>query len=372
MTARFPDEEAGVAFVRSGESELIRNYGDPEREYRAATEGVALRDRGHRGQWRFTGKQPLEMLKGIVSGRMPDLPVEQELGILAGAVTYHTVLTPKGKILADLRLWREPSRQGDGEVVRADVPQGAMKPLEEHLGKLLPPRLARLEDVGADVGMLSVVGPAASRVVSGAVTGLRLQKGELDGMEEDELRIVGEAGGDEIVVIRSGQLAVPAFDIVAERDVLGSILTLVTDAGGERIGLDVWDTLRVEAARPAFGMELGTGVIPMEAGLEERAIDHAKGCYTGQEVIVRIRDRGHVNRRLHRLDLSGEAPVPAPGTPVYDDSGKVVGEITTAVDSPRRGKLALAFVRREVGTGNTVHVGAPDGPGARVGVAAAG
>lgn len=372
MKRRFPDEEAGVAFVRSGAIDVIRNFGDPDKEYRAATEGVALRDRSHRGQWRFTGRQPLEMLKGLLSGRIPELPREEELGITAGRATYHTVLTPKGRILADLRLWREPSRDDDGDVVRADVPLLACAPLEHHLRKMLPPRLARLEDLTAAVGMLSVVGPAASRVVSGAVTGLRLEQRELEAMEEDDLRLVGEAGGDEIVVIRSGQLSVPAFDIVAERDVLDGVWTLVTDAGAERMGLDAWDTLRVEAGRPAFGRELGPEVIPLEAGIGDRAIDHAKGCYTGQEVIVRIRDRGHVNRNLRKLALDADAPLPEPGTPIHDAGGRKAGEITTAVRSPRRGKLALAFVRREVDEGETVHVGAAGGPPARVGARAGG
>jgi folate-binding protein YgfZ len=88
--------------------------------------------------------------------------------------------------------------------------------------------------------------------------------------------------------------------------------------------------------------------LPPEAGIEDRAIDHEKGCYTGQEVIVRIRDRGHVNRHLTRLEL-GDVPTPAAGTELRsaDGSGKPVGRITSAVQSPKLGGvLALAYVAR--------------------------
>lgn len=371
MTLRFPPEESGAAFTTRGGVEVIRHHGDPDAEYRAATEGVAIRDRTFRAQWAFTGKQPLEMLTGIVTGAIPDAPEEEELGVLAGQATYHAVLTPKGKMVADLRLWREPGP--DGELVRVDVPRVAAEPLREHLSRLLPPRLAKLEDRSDRVGMITLVGPAAARVASGVALGLRVERQELEGMSEGEFRLLADPDGDELLVIRNGDLSVPAFDVVAERPVLHSLWNLLTGAGGEPLGLDVWDVLRVEAGRPAFGSELGPEVIPVEAGIQDRAIDYGKGCYTGQEVIVRIRDRGKVNRHLRRLQLDIDASLPGPGTELFregdgdgEQEARPKGEITTAVDSPRRGKLALAYLRREVEPGQTVNVGSPDGPRARV------
>jgi folate-binding protein YgfZ len=93
------------------------------------------------------------------------------------------------------------------------------------------------------------------------------------------------------------------------------------------------------------------GTIPIEAGIHDRAIDYEKGCYTGQEVIIRIRDRGHVNRHLRQL-LLGDVPTPANGTELLsEDSDKVVGWITSAVLSPKfEQTVALAYVRRGVET----------------------
>lgn len=105
-------------------------------------------------------------------------------------------------------------------------------------------------------------------------------------------------------------------------------------------------------------------MIPLEAGLRERAISTTKGCYTGQEVIVRILHRGHVNRELRGL-LLGDAPAPAHGASLsLPDADKSVGYVTSACASPRLGQtIALAYVRREVGPGATVLV---DGHAARV------
>lgn len=364
MKMRFPDEESGTSFVTVRGLDLIRNYGDPEAEYAAASGGAAVRDRGHRAQWRFTGRQPAEMLAGIVTGTMPEALARGALDVLEGRATFHTVLTPKGKIVADLRLWRVDTPEG-GEL-RADVPRLAAAPLQEHLTRFLPPRLARVEDRSESHGTLTVLGPDAARLVSGVVLGLRVEEGELEGMEEGGIRALGAGGGDEILVMKSCQLSVPAFDIVAERGVLRGIWDHLTSAGVVPVGLETWDTLRVEAGRPSYRNELQDDVIPVEAGIHHRVIDYGKGCYTGQEVIVRIRDRGRVNRHLRRLVLDINAPLPAPGTELFREEERPAGRITTAADSPRMGKLALAYLRREVTPGQTVTVGGVEGPRARV------
>lgn len=123
---------------------------------------------------------------------------------------------------------------------------------------------------------------------------------------------------------------------------------MLIGAGARPAGLGVWSTLRIEAGRPVFGSDMDERTIPPEAGIVERAIDQQKGCYTGQEVIVRIRDRGHVNRQLRRLEL-GDVAAPPSGSELHDidGSGKVLGEITSVAQSPAfGGVVAMAYVRR--------------------------
>ena len=107
--------------------------------------------------------------------------------------------------------------------------------------------------------------------------------------------------------------------------------------------------------------------IPVEAGIAPRAIDYNKGCYTGQETIVRLRDRGRVNRHLRGL-LFGDGPAVAPGTTLHrEGEEKTLGIVTSEADSPRAGQsIGLGYVRREVEVPGTLRAGAPEGPAVQV------
>jgi tRNA-modifying protein YgfZ len=118
---------------------------------------------------------------------------------------------------------------------------------------------------------------------------------------------------------------------------------------GPTIGADELERLRIEAGTPRWGREIDDRVLPAEAGLVERAVSFAKGCYPGQEPIARLHYRGHVNRRLRVLAVDGEPP--APDTEIRLDE-KVVGRVTSAV--PGR---ALGYVRSEVPDDADLNVG---------------
>jgi folate-binding protein YgfZ len=94
--------------------------------------------------------------------------------------------------------------------------------------------------------------------------------------------------------------------------------------------------------------------IPLECGIEARAVSYSKGCYIGQEVINRIHSVGHVNRELRRLRLADDlAVLPVKGDKLFHD-GKEVGYVTSAVKSPvLKANVALGYVRREVNKAGT-------------------
>jgi hypothetical protein len=124
-------------------------------------------------------------------------------------------------------------------------------------------------------------------------------------------------------------------------------------AGLATIGPETLEILRIEDGFPRWGADMGADELPMEAGLTELAVSYTKGCYLGQEVILRLRNFGELPRQLRLLEIEGDA-VPAPGTPI-DEGGKV----TSACRVPATGRvLALGYVKKG-------HVE----PGARVTVA---
>ncbi|HEX7239142.1 MAG TPA: glycine cleavage T C-terminal barrel domain-containing protein, partial [Longimicrobiaceae bacterium] len=177
--------------------------------------------------------------------------------------------------------------------------------------------------------------------------------------------------GAPVLVAGTRDTGEEGYDLFAPAAALPGLWSALLAAGAAPVGREALETLRVEAGVPRYGAELTEEEIPTEAyearGMVPRAISFGKGCYTGQEVIVRIAHRGHVNRHLRGLLLGG-APAPEPGTRLFHpETGREVGRVTSTAASPRMGgTVALGYVRRELGPGDSVRVGAPDGVGAAV------
>ncbi|MBI4539630.1 MAG: aminomethyl transferase family protein [Gemmatimonadetes bacterium] len=359
---------SGAVFAEVHGWTIPRHYGDPAGEYRAAVGTLGVADRSYRGRVRVTGRSPVEVIHGLVTNDVRRPATRLSDDVLAGRGAYAALLTPKGRMIADLRVfWWSPPETPE---LLLDIAAAGLAGAVEHFRRYMPPRLARSEDVTGTTGMLTVVGPRAAEVVSREVAALRVEAGELAALAEDAYRIVGGEPHGGVLIARTGDAGVAAFDVIAARETIGGLWEALVRAGALPIGYGVWETLRIEAGRPAYGVDMTEATIPVEAGLEERAIDYRKGCYTGQEVIVRIRDRGHVNWKLRGI-LLGEQAAPAPGTELFGpDAGRAVGavgRITSAAQSPKFGQtIALAYLRREIAAPATLRLGAPSGPEAQV------
>lgn len=350
---------AGAVFARVGEREVARHFGDGAAEYRAVREAAGIADRSDRGRVRMWGKDPARMIHGLVTNDV--------LKAEPGHAVYAAMLTPKGRMIADLRIVRREV-EGAPEIL-VSLSAEALAGTREHLKKFVPPMFARWEDATDAVHEIGVYGPRARALLS-AVLGTEIPALEEDAYAEAEFRggrvvVVGtrEAGGEE------------GFDVLVPAGEAEALWAALAEQGGpvgaRPVGFGALETLRVEAGRPRYGSDLTEETIPTEAyestGMMDRAISFSKGCYTGQEVIVRIAHRGHVNRHLRGLRL-GDAPAPAPRTPLFHpDTGKEVGWTTSAAFSPLLGEtLAMGYVRRERAPGDAVRVGAADGAEARV------
>lgn len=317
-----------------------------EEGYRAALEGLAVAERSDRVRLRVSGRSPAAMLNGIVTNRLPAPATPVEPGVWTGRGWFSAILTPKGRMITDLRVFPGDAPDAPGALL-LDLPSAGLAGTLEHFGRFLPPRLARAERVDG-AGFLTVLGPEAPGWLVREVFGLRADAPALEALDEDAFLRMGE-GPDAILVVRSGELAAPAWDVLAPGAVTAALLRRAGTDGVTSVGAGVVETLRVEAGRPVYGVELDDSVIPTEAGLEARAVDHTKGCYTGQEVIVRIRDRGHVNRHLRGLIFPGDTALPVGAALVKEPGGREMGKVASVVFSPRAGRaIGLGWVRREV------------------------
>lgn len=341
-------EELGARFGEVAGRLLPRNYGDPAAEYRAVRNGAGVVDRWDRAWIRLTGRDPVKMIQGLVTNDLA--------GASEGQGVYAAMLTPKGKMLADLRAFRTA-----GGSVLMDVDAAALQGVLDHLKKYVPPLFARPEHLGAGYDLLGVYGPRSRELVN-AVLGTEIPEGFAE-----EAFVLGAFDGQEVMAIRTEYPGEDGYDLLAPASVLEPLWRAVVAAGAVPVGHGTLEVLRIEAGRPRWGAELTEDVIPIEAGLRDRAISQTKGCYTGQEVIIRILHRGRVNWHLRGLTL-GEAPAPAAGVELFrPGEAKSVGRVTSACNSPLYGQtIALGYVRREVLPPSTLRLGDPEG--AEVGV----
>lgn len=335
-------EEHGVRWD-AAVATLPRNYGDPAAEYAAARDHVAVVDRSDRAFVRVYGRDPARMVQGLVSN---DVTLTA-----AGRAVYATVLTPKGKMVADVRILR----RGDELLLETDA--AAAQPLAEHLRKYVPPLFARFDDASAAWNEIGVYGPLARETLQ-RVLGTTLP----EAFEED-VAIDASFEGAPVALMTTSYPDVAGYDVLCPPAALESLWRGLTGAGARPLGHATLDVLRIEAGRPRWGAELDGNTIPLEAGLRERAISETKGCYTGQEVIIRVLHRGHVNWLLRGM-LLGDTPAPAPESPLLRASDqRQVGRITSAAWSPKHAQtIALGYVRREVEPPAPLLLGGPDGP----------
>ncbi|MEJ2187726.1 MAG: aminomethyltransferase family protein [Gemmatimonadota bacterium] len=349
-------EALGAHFVELASREVPRSYGDPAAEYRAAHMSAVLVDRSGRGLVRVHGRDPVGMVHGLATANI------QAVGERQGV--YSAMLTPKGRMVAEMRVFRR------GPELLIDTDYAALPALMAHFRKYVPPLFAEFEDVSDAWSVLSVFGPRAREYVGGGLSvslpAFLPEDGAAWVSIHKQIRGVGPDDA-EAMIVRTRYAGVDGYDIFVPTVAAEATWTALRDDGLLPAGHGTLEVLRIEAGRPRWGAELTQDVIPLEAGLRDRAISETKGCYTGQEVIVRILHRGHVNRHLRRLEM-GKLPTPGAGTKlVRAFDARDVGVITSACYSPRaKQTIGLGYVRREVTPPAQVHLGTPDGPEIRV------
>jgi tRNA-modifying protein YgfZ len=195
-------------------------------------------------------------------------------------------------------------------------------------GRVIAPLLVSRR---ADDDFLLLTEPELGAVVLEHLQRMRIaSRCRIEPEEHTSTIVFGGAEG-----IATHDYGVPAVEVI-DADVEGE----PPDAELER--------LRILARTPRWGREIDDGILPAEAGLDERAVSFTKGCYPGQEPLARLHNRGHVNRTLRVLDVDGE--VRQADEVVHE--GTAVGRVTSAVPG-----LALAYVRVEVPDDAELEVG---------------
>jgi len=294
--------------------------------HRAVREACGLVDRSERGKLAFTGSGAKTFLQGQVTNDVEALT--------PGAGCYAALLSPKGKMLGDLRIL------DTGEELLLDVERSALQAIFNVLHRARVGFDAELHKRTLQSGLLSLVGPDARRIAGPEAEGLA---------DEEHANAAAQFDGisARVVVTDVG------IDLICEAQQTAPLAAALTARGAQPVPEAAAELLRVERGRPRYGVDLDDATIPQEAGLNERAVSFTKGCYVGQETVARLFYKGKPNRHLRGLRLSAAVD---PGTELTLD-GKVVGRLGSVADSPVYGPIGLALVRREAEPGATLAAG---------------
>ena len=297
-------------------------------QYRIITTGAGWLDRGTRGRLKFAGTDALAFLQGLLTNDVAHLQ--------PGQGAYAAWLTALGRMTTDIVVLHR------GTHVMGLVGNGRGAELATKFDALIFAEDLAVTDVSGDDADLFVTGRAAAEVVAeatGADAVLLASMNELSQVDID--------GG---FVARVGDSPLPAFRILVERGLAGRIVAALERQGVVAMTEPMAAALRIEAGRSEWGADLSADVIPLEAGLLERAISTGKGCYVGQEIVIRILHRGggRVAKRLVTFAFDPSVTdVPTPMATLEVD-GKAVGHVTSAAWSPARGcVIALGYLHRD-------------------------
>ena len=276
---------------------------DVARELRAVREGAGL--------FRLPGRGVLE-----VGGGAPGL-----------------LLTRQGRIVADLHVL---AREG---AFWLELESAALPAVREQLSRYVVADDVTLADRRTDLARLAVEGARASSLLAA----VGADPSGLAPHAWREVRIAGAA----VTAAAYGFTGLPGFQLFVPVAAADAVTAALLAAGVAPASADTLECLRIAAGVPWLGRELDESVLPAEARLDA-AISTTKGCYTGQEVVTRMRSRGRVGHLLMGLRFEGAA-LPARGAAIEGETGPI-GQVTSSVLSPEMGAIGLGFVRAEDAT----------------------
>jgi tRNA-modifying protein YgfZ len=305
-------------------------------EYSALHNGALFFDRSDRSRMRISGPKAAELVTGMVTNDVS--------GLSPGEGQYAAALTPKGKIIADLRIF------AFADSLLIDTSAAAAAGWKEMVRKYINPRVAPYHDISGETADIGVFGRSARAALVKVI-----------GIDDKELAALAPYShtrtsfdGGSITIARVPEMDVDGFEVFLPTEAAPALKAKLQSAGISLGSLETWEIARVESGRPQWGADMDDTTLPQEANFDDLgAISYTKGCYIGQETVARVHFRGHVNRFLRRLRFVTR-PAPPKGAELVDETGKVIGELKSVALSPRFGGVALGMVRREIAPGTTL------------------
>lgn len=317
---------------------LPNDFGDWQREYSIAKQSVALIDKNYLAYFSFTGPDRARYLNAILTNNIKDLqPGQGNISLL---------LSPQGRILAEIETQSHPDKLLciSHVMIRAQ--------LSDTLEKFIIMDDVTLTDESDLYGTVSLQGPKTVQLLRDLAPQINLDAIPEFNFVDTNLSSISAT------ITKHSFAGIPTADIRVERKDLEPLWNLLAERtrrlDGGPIGYTALNALRLENAIPWFNYDFSDKQIPHEAGLQDSHISYVKGCYTGQEIVERVRSRGQVNRRRVSLRFSTENHQPPPAGTSLNADGKEVGTITSASPLPNQTEsIGMGYARKENATPGT-------------------
>jgi folate-binding protein YgfZ len=317
-------------------------------DYQVLRQAAGIVDRSTRGRLTVSGADRRSYLQGLLSN---DIAALEE-----GTGCYATYLTAQGRMIADMRVFET------GSTLLVDLDGTLADSIAARWSQFVFSEDVQIVNDSASTAEIGVYGPTSARVVAEAIAGEDADAGRI-GQLDATLRALPlyanrawNGRGKEIRVLASDEIGVRGFDLVVSNTNKEEVVGFLQAAGGVPVGPAAVEVCRVEAGIPLFRVDMTQDTIPLEAGIEDRAISLTKGCYVGQEVIIRVLHRGHgrVVRKLVGIAFDAGSTLPSHGEKI-SAGDREIGSITSAVESPALGRpIALGYVHRDFVEAGTV------------------
>lgn len=311
------------AMARSEFSRLLPDLMQPnlvKEEWRAVRNGAGLVDLSSRERIEVRGKDRIGFLHGLTTNDVKNLGV--------GRMQESTIVTRQGKMVAVMNILAFE------KFFLLEMEPGLSSIVRQMLTTYIVTDDVQLE--GSNRTAIALHGPRSSDILR------ELFKSDHGAMAQRTVK-TGSFRGSEIWIARVDSYGPPGFELIPPHDAMAALAEACVAAGARRIGAETAEVLRIENGIPKWEVDITSDMLPMEAGLEDRAISYSKGCYLGQEVIQRVKTYGEPPRKLIGLVVEGSV------IPKRDDSvsigGQKIGRITSAIHSIELDRpIALAIV----------------------------
>jgi folate-binding protein YgfZ len=251
--------------------------------YRALRQAVGVVDRSTRGWLTLTGADRRSYLQGLLSNDIAAL--------VEGSGCYATYLTAQGRMIADMRVFET------GDSLLVDLDRTLAESIAARWSQFVFSEDVQISNHSASTAEIGVYGPGSARVVARVIAGD--DPAGVSAIEETlrDLSVYSHRAwhvrGAEIRALASDEIGIRGFDLVVPSEIGDDVVARLERSGGVSVGHEAVEVCRIEGGRPLFRVDMNEDTIPLEAGIEHRAISLTKGCYVGQEVIIRVLHRGH-------------------------------------------------------------------------------